>query len=264
MNITDSVIDQRQLQLNSALNFFKADTFPTIHPVHWLTSHFAVGGWSSLQRLSGMLTAHMTSIAPHNGFTWHPHRGLEIYTYVTDGEVTHEDTTGSKGVIKAGEVQRMFSGNYIEHQELNLSDQEARVIQIWFIAQPQYMGMDPHYEQVKLVDMPPRNHGDAVVRDIIGPHGATDSHVDARLTATVLPAGGQVNIELPAAGEDLFLYFVQGEGHIQAADLDQQIDLYDVLVATPAAEPATISAGHQSLTYLSFYLPTFVPQAMTY
>jgi len=260
MDIFDSVIDQRHLQLQDGLNFFKADAFPTINPVHWLTSHFAVGGWSSLQRLSGMLTAHMTSIAAHNGFTWHPHRGLEIYTYVTEGEVTHEDTTGSKGVIKAGEVQRMFSGNYIEHQELNLSDQEARVIQIWFAAQPQYMGMDPHYEQVKLVDMPSRVRGNAVVRDIIGPHGATDSHVDARLTATVMPAGGQTEIELPLTGEDLFLYFVQGEGKIQGTNLDQQIGLYDVLVATPTVKPATISTGRQSMTYLSFYLPTFIPQ----
>jgi redox-sensitive bicupin YhaK (pirin superfamily) len=122
MDLLDSVIDQSRLQLQDGLNFFRADAFPTIHPVHWLTSHFAVGGWSSLQRLSGMLTAHMTCIAPHNGFTWHPHRGLEIFTYVIEGEVYHEDTTGGKGVITAGEVQRMFSGYFIEHQELNRSD----------------------------------------------------------------------------------------------------------------------------------------------
>ena len=57
--------------------YLSADSFPTVHPIHWLHSHFAVGGWSQLQRLGNMLTAHMTSIAPHNGFTWHPHRGLE-------------------------------------------------------------------------------------------------------------------------------------------------------------------------------------------
>ena len=51
------------LKLDSDLHFFKAGTFPTIRPIHWLTSHFAVGGFSPLQRLSGMLTAHMTQIA---------------------------------------------------------------------------------------------------------------------------------------------------------------------------------------------------------
>ena len=78
---------------------YPASTFPAIHPVHWLHSHFAVGGWSPLQRLSGMLTAHMTRIAPRSGFTWHPHRGLEIYTWVLEGTIHHEDTTGGYGDI---------------------------------------------------------------------------------------------------------------------------------------------------------------------
>src|SRR5262245_63343249 len=102
--------------------YLPADTFPMLHPVHSLHSHFAVGGWSPLQRLSGMLTAHMTAIAPHNGFTWHPHRGLEIYTWILEGTVHHEDTTGGQGDIGPGELQRMFSGDWIEHQELNLGD----------------------------------------------------------------------------------------------------------------------------------------------
>ena len=196
-NIFDSVLDS--LTITDDLQHYPADTFPTIQPVHWLTSHFAVGGWSPLRRLSGMLTAHMTQIAPRNGFTWHPHRGLEIYTYVIDGEVYHEDTTGGKGVITAGEVQRMFSGQYIQHQELNRSDRYARVIQIWFVAELAYMDLPAHYEQVRLVDMPPRQVRDGIVRDIIGPDGATDSHVNARLTSTLIPAGGMTEIGKPAA-----------------------------------------------------------------
>jgi redox-sensitive bicupin YhaK (pirin superfamily) len=152
----------------------------------------------------------------------------------------------------------MFSGYYIEHQELNRSDEEARVIQIWFAAEPQYMGLGPHYEQVRLDDMRSYVVGDALVRDIIGPNGATESHVDARLTAAVLPVGGQATIELPKSNEDLFLYFVKGNGSIRATDLNQAVDLYDVVVATPTAETAVIRSGTESLTYLSFYLPSFV------
>ena len=77
--IAPKFVEQRPLQ------HFAAKAFPWLAPVHWLRSHFAVGGWSPLQRLSGMLTAHMTSIAPHNGFTWHPHRGVEIYTWILEG-----------------------------------------------------------------------------------------------------------------------------------------------------------------------------------
>ena len=255
-DLTQSVI--HSLSLQGDLQFFKADTFPTINPVHWLVSHFAVGGYSPLQRLSGMLTAHMTQIKPRNGFRWHPHRGLEIYTYVIDGQLTHEDSTGGRGVISAGEVQRMFSGYFIQHQELNLTDDFTRVIQIWFVADTKYMGLEPHYEQVRLTDMTPRHVGDGVVRDIIGPNGATDAHVDARLTSTTIPAGGQATVERPQPGEELFLYFVKGAGRIRATALDETIGLYDVLLAAPQAETAVISAGSQPLNYLSFYLKPFL------
>lgn len=249
----------RGLDTQNDLHFYSANSFPTIHPVHWLTSHFAVGGYSPLQRLSGMLTAHMTQIAPRNGFGWHPHRGLEIYTYVIDGTLYHEDTTGGKGNITAGEVQRMFSGDFIQHQELNRTDEFARVIQIWFVADVEHMGLDPHYEQIPLEKMTPRLRGDATVRDIIGPNGATDSHVTARLTSSILPPDGIATLEPPQVGEELFVYFVDGNGRFQTTNAEHTIGIYDVALATPNAEPVTIEAtGNKPLNYLSFYLRPFM------
>ncbi|MEP7291587.1 MAG: pirin family protein, partial [Chloroflexota bacterium] len=140
-----------------AFQHYPANTFPYVHPIDWLTSHFAVGGWSPLQRLGGMLTAHMTQIAPRSGFTWHPHRALEIYTWVLEGTLYHEDSTGGKGLIQAGELQRMFAGDYIEHQELNLSDDFARVIQIWYVADRQFQGLEPHYQQLSSGELPARS-----------------------------------------------------------------------------------------------------------
>lgn len=256
MNIFDSVISG--LDTTADFQFYKAATFPTIQPIHWLTSHFAVGGYSPLQRLSGMLTAHMTQIAPRNGFSWHPHRGLEIFTYVIDGELYHEDTTGGKGIIRAGEVQRMFSGHFIQHQELNRSNEFARVIQIWYVAEPEFMGLPAHYEQVGLEQMTVRQIGDATVRDIIGANGATDAHVHTRLTSSILPAGGQATVEMPQAGEELFLYFVDGNGRLQHNELDEAVELYDVVLAKAAADTAVIQAGQKPLNYLSFYLKPFM------
>lgn len=253
----DSVI--HNIGLDGNLAHFPADTFPTLNPVHWLKSHFAVGGVSPLQRLSGMLTAHMTQIAPHNGFRWHPHRGLEIYTYVTDGVLYHEDTTGGKGTITAGEVQRMFSGEYIEHQELNRTNQFTRVIQIWFVADLQYRGMVPHYQKLRLAEMPARSIGEGEVREIIGPSGATDSHVRARLTSTIVPAQGGTEIELPDQGEDLFLYVVNGSGKLNGAGLSRDLNTYDVILARPDAPAPTLRAGPRQLNFLSFYLPSFWP-----
>jgi len=236
-----------------------ADRFPTIHPVHWLHSHFAVGGWSPLQRLSGMLTAHMTRIAPQNGFTWHPHRGLEIYTWVLEGELYHEDTTGGKGVIQAGELQRMFAGDYIEHQELNRTDQPARVIQIWYIADRQHRGLEPHYQQVSRDALPKRTIGDATVYGLIGADSPMDQHITGRLTATTIQAGGTTQVEAPQEDEDLFLYVTDGSGQTSYAGHADALGQYDVILGRADMGTNTISAvADTTLHYLSFYLPRFL------
>lgn len=241
------------------LQHFPAEAFPYVHPVHWLHSHFAVGGWSPLQRLSGMLTAHMTRIAPHNGFTWHPHRGLEIYTWVLEGTLTHEDTTGGKGTIGPGELQRMFAGEWIEHQELNLSDKPVRVIQIWYIADPQSWSLGPHYQQLRREELPARRVGEATIYSLIGDNSPMDQHMAGRLTATTVDPGGATALEPPRTGEDLFLYVTDGSGGASANGEGASLGQYDVLLARPDAPPTRITASADGpLHYLSFYLPRFL------
>jgi hypothetical protein len=106
--------------------------------------------------------------------------------------------------------------------------------------------------------MAPRWVQDGVVRDIIGPNGATDAHVNARLTSTLLPAGGETTVALPQAGEELFLYFVDGNGRLQTTTHQETIGLYDVLLANPTATAPTIQAGDRPLNFLSFYLKPFL------
>lgn len=237
---------------------YPANTFPMVHPVHWLTSHFAVGGWSPLQRLSGMLTAHMTNIAPRNGFSWHPHRGLEIYTWVLEGVLTHEDTTGGKGDIEAGELQRMFSGAYIEHQELNHQDVPARVIQIWYVADPAHMAVDPHYQQVSRRELPKIEQHGATTYTLIGDESPMRQHMQGRLKATQIEPGGSALLEAPQEGEDLFLYITDGRG-LAVNGHQSELGQYDVLLAAPSVEKVILSAADdQRLDYLSFYLPSFL------
>jgi redox-sensitive bicupin YhaK (pirin superfamily) len=242
------------------LQHFPAESFPWIHPVHWLHSHFAVGGWSPLQRLSGMLTAHMTRIAPHNGFTWHPHRGLEIYTWILEGTLHHEDTTGGQGDIGPGELQRMFSGDWIEHQELNLTGAPVRVIQIWFAADYKYHGLEPHYQQLPRAALPACQPGDATTYRLIGDGSPMEQHMAGRVSATVAPAGGHAPLEAPRPGEDLFLYITDGAGRLcQPGAEPKPLGQYDVLLARPDAPLATLAATpDQPLNYLSFYLKQFL------
>lgn len=248
-----------ELMPQEALRHYPAATFPSIHPVHWLHSHFAVGGWSGLQRLSGMLTAHMTQIAPHNGFAWHPHRGLEIYTWVLEGELYHEDSTGGKGVIRAGELQRMFSGDWIEHQELNVSDAPTRVIQIWFAADPAYRELEPHYQQVGAAELPVRSVDDGMLFNLIGDDSPMKSHVEARLVAGQIGASGKLSLEAPLVGESLLLYVTDGVGSLEYQHQQIGVGQYDVVLARPDMPSARFTAQETGLHFLGFYLPEFLP-----
>ena len=237
---------------------YPAERFPAIHPVHWLHSHFAVGGWSPLQRLSGMLTAHMTHIAPYSGFTWHPHRGLEIYTWVLEGALTHEDSTGGQGVIRAGEFQRMYAGEYIEHQELNRAAEPVRVIQIWYVAEPDGPRLPPHYQQPARDSLPVRASGDATLTHLIGDGSPMDQHMAGRLTATTVPPEGRAPLEPPRPDEDLFLYVTDGAGTVHNGG-PHTLGQYDVILARPAVEAVEFHAAADTpLRFLSFYLPRFL------
>lgn len=242
----------------AAFRHYPADTFPLIHPIHWLTSHFAVGGWSPLQRLSGMLTAHMTQIAPRNGFTWHPHRGLEIYTWVLEGELHHEDTTGGYGVIGAGAFQRMFAGDYIEHQELHKTDVPTRVVQIWYVADRHHQGLPPHYQQLEPGELPSRQHCDAQVFSLIGDGSPMEQHMQGRLTAGFVPPDGRTTLEAPTMGEDMFVYVTDGSGEAAYDGTTYDLGQYNVMLARPTMAEASLRAGQDGLNYLSFYLPAFL------
>jgi redox-sensitive bicupin YhaK (pirin superfamily) len=70
-------------------------------------------------------------IAPHTGFTPHPHADMEIITYVRQGAITHEDSLGNKGRTEAGDVQVMSAGSGVQHAEYNREDQPTKIFQIW-------------------------------------------------------------------------------------------------------------------------------------
>jgi len=85
-------------------------------------------------------------VHPGEGFGMHPHRDMEIITYILEGELTHKDSMGNGSVIAVGDLQRMTAGTGILHSEFNDSKREiVHLLQIWIL--PDRKGLTPEYEQ---------------------------------------------------------------------------------------------------------------------
>lgn len=153
----------------------------------------------------------------------------------------------------------MFSGDWIEHQELNLTDSPARVIQIWFAADIKHRGLPPHYQQLSRGERPSRRVGEAEVFSLIGSGSPMEQHMNGRVTAAAVPAGGSTALEPPRSGENLFLYFTGGAGRLNEGGGSFAVGQYDVILARPDAPAATLAAPPNSALYfLSYYLPAFL------
>lgn len=146
-------------------------------------------------------------IAPGGGFGTHPHRDMEILTYVLSGELEHRDSMGNGEVIRAGEWQSMHAGTGIQHSEFNPSDTEAaHLLQIWIF--PDRRGHVPGYQQKRF----PEAGRDGVWQLAASPDGADGSlvvHQDVKLSVAKLGTGQSVKYEL-APERGAFLHVATG------------------------------------------------------
>ena len=129
-------------------------------------------------------------LQPGRGFGMHPHRDMEIITYVLKGALEHKDNIGNGSVIRPGDVQRMSAGSGITHSEFNHSkDEMVHLLQIWIM--PDKKGVTPSYEEKTFPDEDKRGR----LRLIASPDGADGSvtiNQDARVYATILKGGESV------------------------------------------------------------------------
>ena len=133
-------------------------------------------------------------VIPGAGFPTHGHRDMEIISYVLEGALAHEDSTGTAATIRPGEVQRMTAGTGVRHSEFNASDKEAvHFLQIWIL--PEQEGLAPGYEQRAFSEEEKRGKLRLVAsRD--GRDGSVTVHQDVALYATLLGAGDKVSYDL--------------------------------------------------------------------
>ena len=147
-------------------------------------------------------------VQPAEGFGSHPHRDMEILTYVIEGALAHRDSTGASGVIRPGDVQRMSAGTGIVHSEFNASREEpVHFLQIWII--PDRTGIEPGYEQ-RAFPLVERRGRLRLLAAPDGRDGALVLHQDASVFGAMLPAGTRVAHELES-GRHAWLQVVKGK-----------------------------------------------------
>jgi quercetin 2,3-dioxygenase len=146
-------------------------------------------------------------VAPGMGFGTHPHRDMEIITYILSGALAHKDSMGNGRVIQTGDVQYMAAGTGVQHSEFNPSKDEAvHLLQVWI--QPDQKAVKPAYAEKSFKDAASgRLH---LVTSKSGREGSIPIHQDADLWLAKLNAGENVTHNL-GAGRHAWLHVAEGE-----------------------------------------------------
>lgn len=152
-------------------------------------------------------------VAGGQGFGLHPHRDMEIVTYVLSGALQHKDSLGNGEILKAGEVQRMTAGSGILHSEFNPSPTEAvHLYQIWIF--PHTRGLKPGYEQRPVPTGP--NGTWRLIASPDGESGSLTIQQDARILLVNLDPGQEATLPI-ATGRHVWLQVTRGE--VKAGDV---------------------------------------------
>lgn len=156
-------------------------------------------------------------VEPGRGFGAHGHREMEIISYVLEGALRHDDSTGTGSVIAPGDVQRMSAGTGVRHSERNASQTEGvHFYQIWIV--PSERGMQPSYEQKRF----PASEKRGKLRLVASPDGHEGSvtmHADARLYAGLFDGGETATLSLEA-GRYAWVQVARGKVRVNGQELE--------------------------------------------
>ena len=134
-------------------------------------------------------------ISAGKGFGMHPHRDMEIITYIIEGELNHRDSTGRGAAIKQNDVQRMSAGTGVMHSEVNQSKKPVHLLQIWIL--PEAEGLKPSYEDRTFPAEEKRNQL-RLIASHDGREGSTTINQDTSVYASLLEGGKKLELDLAA------------------------------------------------------------------
>ena len=180
----------------------------------WLDTkhHFSFANYHDPERMhwGNLRVWNDDEIAPKSGFPPHPHRDMEIITYVREGAITHEDSLGNKGRTEAGDVQVMSAGTGITHSEYNMEDVTTRIFQIWIM--PTRQGEKPSWGARPFPKDSRAGQFVVLASGFDGDGDALPIRTDARVVGATLKAGETASYPI---GSDRQGYLVPASGAIE-------------------------------------------------
>ena len=180
----------------------------------WLDAkhHFSFAEYHDPERMhwGALCVWNDDAIAPETGFPPHPHRDMEIITYVREGAITHEDSMGNRGRTVAGDVQVMSAGSGIRHSEYNWEGATTRLFQIWI--EPSAPGGSPSWGAKPFPKDTRSGRLVALASGLPGDDGALRIRAPARVLGVTLAAGASVEYEL---GAGRHAYLVPATGKVE-------------------------------------------------
>ena len=187
------------------------------HQSHgWLKAchHFSFANYYDPARMGfGVLRVFNDDwIEAGSGFGEHPHRDMEIITYVRQGAVSHEDSLGNSGRTEAGQVQVMSAGTGIRHAEYNHGHEHLTLFQIWI--EPDAIGHKPRWD-TRTFDRAQASGGFQTLVSGRGGRehaGALFIHQDAAFMAAVLDAGEETSVDIESGRR---AYLVAARGSVE-------------------------------------------------
>jgi quercetin 2,3-dioxygenase len=224
---------------------------------HWLKS-FHSFSFSSYYDPEHMDFSHLRVInedwvQPHQGFGFHPHRDMEIVTFMLDGELQHKDSLGNVHTLKSGNAQLMRAGSGIVHSEMNMANVEAHLLQIWI--KPRTTGLKPGWWEKEFT-----GQGNILIAQpiqIIAQEDITKL-LDIETNGLEMAQNGYImvirentQLDFSQFGQShVYIHQIQGEVQVN----DAQIQAGDAWMAENVAQPLQFS--EQSGASLIFVFPT--------
>jgi redox-sensitive bicupin YhaK (pirin superfamily) len=187
--------------------------------IEWLDTHFTFSFDQYFDpehiQFRSLRVLNEDTVAPGKGFGMHPHKDMEILTWILDGSLEHRDSMGTGAVIRPGELQHMTAGSGVMHSEFNPSPKDpTHLLQIWIV--PEKKNLKPEYEQLAFPDKDLRGK----FHHVAGPKAPVTIHQDADLFIARLDKNDETKHDIKP-GRHAWMQVARGKVRVNDVELKQ-------------------------------------------